>query len=202
MSLSPEVLASSAQPGFVAGVAGQPDALRWAVDAGLPEPGWLTDAPAELGAALADGRLAKALVEVGGVILWPATPAVHNWGQQAQEWLAEALVDVSSWRVRADPAGVLRVLADDVLGGEMAAYIASHGGHVEVVNVSGLRVDVVLGGVCVGCPAAELTLQGRLQVALTRRFGRLVEVVDVSSPRRRLWAWPKRRVEPVSSSRP
>ena len=64
---------------------------------------------------------------------------------------------------------------------EIAPYLASHGGGVELVDVTedGI-VKVKLIGACMGCMFSTLTLQGLIEKELKERIPEIKEVIDVT----------------------
>ncbi len=63
---------------------------------------------------------------------------------------------------------------------EIIPYLASHGGGVELVDVTedGI-VKVRLIGACAGCMFSTLTLQGLIEKELKERIPEIKEVIDV-----------------------
>ena len=57
-----------------------------------------------------------------------------------------------------------------VLEEEVRSSLRAHGGDVALIEVSGGVVRCRLTGRCSGCPAADLTAEGLIQEALTRRL--------------------------------
>ena len=76
---------------------------------------------------------------------------------------------------------VLRHIALDVVHGQLAPYLASHGGEVTVGDVRDGAVTVTFGGACGHCPLSDVTLHLRIEGALRERFPMLGEVRDVTS---------------------
>lgn len=75
---------------------------------------------------------------------------------------------------------VVHLVAEHILGAELGDYFRSHGGQVELRGSGPDWVEVSLSGACHSCPAAVLTLQGRIAVALRNRLGEPVEVRKVA----------------------
>lgn len=64
---------------------------------------------------------------------------------------------------------------------ELREPLVLHGGNVELVSAnekSGI-VEVRLHGACVGCPMAEITLKGGIEVELVERLPQVKEVKAV-----------------------
>lgn len=58
--------------------------------------------------------------------------------------------------------------------------IASHGGSVELLEVQGNRVYIQLGGGCVGCGMADVTLKQGIEVAIKEALPEIEEVIDAT----------------------
>ncbi|MFE6280946.1 NifU family protein [Streptomyces sp. NPDC057877] len=168
---------------------GRTDRLRWIVPAGvLPGTGPLAEAPAPLAALLADGTLTRITVEPTAVVtvLGPDRRWTRE-GPRVRTALHAALDDPTGW-VPADDTGpghddaVLYAVAREVLAGPVGDLARSHGGSIDLVDVSDDIVTVRLGGACHGCPAAWVTLHRRLEHQLRRRHPALREVRSVGSP--------------------
>ena len=84
----------------------------------------------------------------------------------------------------APPAGNLetelarRVIA--VLENEVNPSIAAHGGHAELVAIEGAIAYLRLGGGCVGCGMATVTLSQGIEVAITDAVAEIESIVDVT----------------------
>ena len=82
------------------------------------------------------------------------------------------------------PAGNLetelarRVIA--VLENEVNPSIAAHGGHAELVAIEGAIAYLRLGGGCVGCGMATVTLSQGIEVAITDAVAEIESIVDVT----------------------
>jgi ferrous iron transport protein B len=72
----------------------------------------------------------------------------------------------------------LRRAAHGLLDGPVGDLARSHGGHIELADVSAGVVEVRLHGACHGCPAARLTLRHRLEQQLRRQYPDVREVVE------------------------
>ncbi|HNW91663.1 MAG TPA: NifU family protein [bacterium] len=65
-----------------------------------------------------------------------------------------------------------------VIADEIAPMLASHGGSVELVDVTADgTVKVRLQGACAGCPGARATLRGVVEQALKAKLPQVKEVV-------------------------
>jgi len=72
-------------------------------------------------------------------------------------------------------------LARDVqrlLDDEINPWVASHGGHIDLLDVTEGRAYIHMGGACQGCGMADVTLGQGVRVALLERFPEIGEVVD------------------------
>jgi Fe/S biogenesis protein NfuA len=68
----------------------------------------------------------------------------------------------------------------DVLEREVNPSIAAHGGHAELVAIDGSIAYLRLGGGCVGCGMATVTLSQGIEVAITEAVPEIEEIVDVT----------------------
>lgn len=137
-------------------------------------------APGELGELLRGEELVKAFVERGGVWTWlPEGASWSDAGARVRGAILDA-VEKPGWEVSDGSQELLGLVAHDVIAGELASYIASHGGLISVADVQGDRVLLDLGGACDGCPAAGVTLRTRIHLAVASRYPKLVEIVPTS----------------------
>ena len=153
-------------------VGSDPAALRWVCPEGLPAVGRLVDAPGRLGELLAPGGpIVQALTERAALWTWLADVDA-GWselGPVVRDAIAAAAERPDLWQVEPAPDEVLRLVARDVVERGLGEYIASHGGLITVVRAEGGEVDVALEGACARCPAAGLTLHGRIEAAIRLR---------------------------------
>ncbi len=157
-------------------VTGEDRVVRWVVPAGTLPVGRVRSAPGQFGEMLSDGTLSDALVEHTAVWLWLRDGL--SWatsGTAVQSALREALADPGAWTVEPAPGEVLEHVTADLLAGSVGDFVRSHGGSVST-HRAGDTVTVRLGGACEHCPAAGLTLRGRLIGELRSRCPGLVEV--------------------------
>ena len=95
--------------------------------------------------------------------------------------------------VDADAGGALRVdnpnplwlepLAAEVqafLDAEINPSVATHGGHIDLLDVSDGIAFIHMGGGCQGCGMATVTLGQGVRVALLERFPDIVDVLDTT----------------------
>lgn len=76
--------------------------------------------------------------------------------------------------------GEIRAAVEKVLTEQINPQIASHGGHVNVTDVQGTTVYVVMGGGCQGCASASATLRGGVEKAIRQHVPAVTEIVDVT----------------------
>ncbi|WP_222127749.1 NifU family protein [Streptomyces sp. SLBN-31] len=168
---------------------GRPDELRWIVPAGtLTGTGALARVPAAPAALLADGTLAAISLEATAVVtrLGPGRTWAED-GPRVRTALHTALEDPAGWIVDAgagpgaDDAALYGVVVE-VLAGETGDFVRSHGGGIDLVDVTDGVVTVCLRGACHGCPASWLTLHQRLERRIRQRHPALREVRDIAAP--------------------
>lgn len=168
-------------------VSGQPRAVRWVTEVDLPV-GRVVAAPGTLGPLLEYGVLTRVALERGGVWTWLA-PGL-SWaehGPRVRDAVAAALA-LPGWKVE-DDSELLGLVARDVLDGELAGYVASHGGSITVAGASGDELTLDLGGACEDCPAAGSTLHDRIETAVKARYPGLTAVRQVAAAKRSPSGW-------------
>jgi Fe/S biogenesis protein NfuA len=125
---------------------------------------------------LSNATISDALAEHTAVWLWLREGlSWAQFGPPVQSALRDALADPDSWVVEPAPGEVLGHVTADLLAGSVGDFVRSHGGSVTAQR-AGDTVTVRLGGACEHCPAAGLTLRGRLIGELRSRGPDLVEV--------------------------
>lgn len=166
---------------------GQAAAVRWVTPTGSIPIGEAVDAPGRLGALLSAGVLTRMCLERDAVVTWLANG--RDWaddGATVRHAVATA-VEQPGWQVR--PADdLLELIAQDVLAGELADYIASHGGRITLIQAADDVVLLNFGGACRDCPAAGSTLHERIETSIRRRYPALREVRR-PEPTRRSRGW-------------
>lgn len=139
-----------------------PRTLRWQV-AGPPI--------GDLGAAPLDALVAEGLltsVTAGRHHVDTTLASGHTWAQSGAQVRTAVSAAVAAGRAVAtdrgeqDPDGELRRIAHDAIEQDVHPYAAGHGGGIALRGVHDGVVEVELSGACRGCPAATLTVQGRL----------------------------------------
>ena len=176
-------------------VAEDESAVRWLMPAGtLDFVGEASAVPGQVQELLDDGTLAGLTVEptairtrIGGGRSWASD------GARVRAALQQSLGATDQWvAMHPDITGddVLRMAAEQVIAGQVGDYIRSHGGAVEILDVSDGHVEVQLMGSCQHCPAAELTMTTRFETALRALFPDLRSVRarnDARTAERSLW---------------
>lgn len=153
----------------------EPTAVRWVTDLDLPV-GIVWRAPGTLGPLMEYGVIAKMYVERGGLWTWLAPgQSMLEIGPRLRDAVANA-VDLDGWQIEENAADVLELIARDILEGEMADYVASHGGAIRVVSTTPDTLTLDFGGACEDCPAAGATLHDRIEQAVRSRYPALKSV--------------------------
>ena len=157
-------------------VAADDRVVRWVVPAGTLPVGRIRQAPGRFGEMLSGATISDALTEHTAVWLWLREDLSWvQFGAAVQSALRDALADPDGWVVEPAPGEVLEHVTADLLAGSVGDFVRSHGGSVSTQR-AGDTVTVRLGGACEHCPAAGLTLRGRLIGELRSRCPGLVEV--------------------------
>jgi Fe/S biogenesis protein NfuA len=68
----------------------------------------------------------------------------------------------------------------DFLDAEINPAVATHGGHIDLLDVSEGIAYIHMGGGCQGCGLASVTLGQGVRVALLERFPDIVDVLDTT----------------------
>jgi len=129
-------------------VPGDPQAVRWVVPTGSVPVGEVRGAPGSFGSMLEYGVISRALVEADGVWTWiPSDQVWSRVGSKVRDALVASLGD-EGWDVETGSADLLRYISRDVVEHQLAAYIASHGGQIQVADNDAETVEVDFGGAC------------------------------------------------------
>lgn len=158
-------------------IPGEPRAVRWVTEVDLPV-GRVVKAPATLGPLMEYGVLTQVMVERAGVWTWLADG--HTWtdhGPRIRDAVAAA-VDLEGWEIETSEE-LLGMVAREVLEGELASYVASHGGHITVDSATPTTLTLDFGGACEDCPAAGTTLHDRIEKSVRERYPLLQKVERV-----------------------
>lgn len=150
-----------------------PRTIRWVVPAGTFDfVGSPRVVPPALQALRDDGTLTRIVVEPAAVLL----STDGDWrtlGGPVRTALISALAEPSGWQPAtgqdALPGAVLAAAVEQVIAGEVGAYVRSHGGSAHLVRVEGTVATIALDGACADCPARGATLG--------LRFGHAVEAL-------------------------
>lgn len=162
-------------------VTNQPQAIRWVVDTGSLPVGEVVRAAGTLGPMMEYGVITRMLVERGSVWTWLSPE--HTWTEQGPRIrdAVVAAIDTDGWDITDGSTDLLRLIADDVVSGQLFSYITSHGGQISVVEATSTDVVLDFGGACADCPAAGRTLHDRVEVAIAARYPQLSSVSKVAS---------------------
>jgi len=161
-------------------VPGESQAVRWVVPTGGVAVGDVRGAPGSLGSMLEYGVLSRAMVEADGVWTWLASDqAWSSVGSKVRDAIVASLAEEDGWDVEPGSADLLGYISRDVVEHQLAAYIASHGGQIQVVDNDAETVEVDFGGACQDCPAAGQTLHQRIETAIRARYPQLKTVKRV-----------------------
>lgn len=185
-----------------------PRTVRWKMPAGtLPVVGEPGSVPPPLARLVREGVVT--LLVVGEDHLEVTLGAGHEWreqGARVRAAILAALEEPGLWQVGElrgdagpahgpDPSADARLYEATAaaLAGEVGELARSHGGLIELESVQQGVVTVRMHGACRGCPAAALTLQGRLETRLRETCPQVAEVTAAGSggppgPLRRLLA--------------
>ncbi|KQR99409.1 hypothetical protein ASG12_00800 [Williamsia sp. Leaf354] len=167
-------------------VPGAPQELRWIMPAGtLGFVGEVASAPVVVQGFVDDRVITLLRVEPDAIRI--RLDDNHSWrtaGAAIRTALGSALGEPDAWRPVDEGSAddVLRAAVDQVLSGEVGAFIRSHGGALTVVEVASGVVTVSLGGTCAHCPASDVTLTDRFEEAVRERFPALVGVRVDAAP--------------------
>ena len=169
-------------------VPGQPSAVRWVTEVELPA-GRVVSAPGTLGPLMEYGVLTRVFVEPDGVWTWLAEG--QTWtehGPRIRDAVAAA-VDLPGWDVEEGSDELLELIAREILEGELAGYVESHGGVITVAGAAGNVLTLDFGGACEDCPAAGATLHERIEATVRPRYPMLERVERVGGAHHRPRGW-------------
>lgn len=170
-------------------VPGEPQAVRWVVPTGGVSVGEVRRAPGTFGSMLEYGVISRALVEADGVWTWLEPD--QSWakvGPRVRDAIVSSLPE-KGWEVEKGSVDLLRFVAGDVVDQQLAGYIASHGGTIQVVDVDEETVQLDFGGACEDCPASGQTLHQRIETAIRARYPGLKSVSRVGEKPKSGIAW-------------
>lgn len=72
----------------------------------------------------------------------------------------------------------IRKRAREVLEAEINPSLAAHGGRVDVADVQGTTVKVIMSGGCQGCGSAAVTMRQGVEKSLMTRIPEISEIID------------------------
>lgn len=132
------------------------------------------------------GLIVRAVVERRALWTWLAQPSWKRHGIAVRQAIYAAADRLDQWQIEPDDE-VLGVVAADTIDRTLAQFIASHGGQIVLKRAEHGDVDVQLSGSCAHCPAAGLTMHGRIEHEIRERIGEqvVVRAVDAGHHRRR-----------------
>ena len=178
-------------------VSGDPATLRWVVPPGrVPVRGLLEQAPGALGELLRDGTLAAA--SCGPTDVATTLSDGRTWateGARVRSALQAALAEPDAWVAHStapaegepEQAGddaAVRAGVQEVLDGPAGDYVRSHGGGVELVDVSDGVVQLRLSGACTHCPISPATLHLQLDRRIREQVPGVLDVREAPAPNR------------------
>jgi NFU1 iron-sulfur cluster scaffold homolog, mitochondrial len=109
---------------------------------------------------------------------WPV------FGKRVAKAVREVLRTPGPWvvpgRARSGVEEHIRKRAREVLEAEINPSLAAHGGRVDVADVKGTTVEVVMSGGCQGCGSSAVTMRQGVERSLLSRIPEVSEVVDVT----------------------
>ena len=161
-------------------------ALRWRTPVGLLGfVGPVGTLPPALQALCDDGTVASISVEPAAVLIRLSGEDWAAQGARVRTALQTALAAPGDWRPAAGGGSaddVLRMAVGEVIAGEVGSYVRSHGGEVTLLGVQDGEVEVSLSGACRHCPASDITLTDRFEVALRELYPQVRTVTARTDP--------------------
>lgn len=186
-------------------VPGDPATLRWVVPPGrVPVRGRLEQAPGALGDLLRDGTLTA--VHCGPAEVSTTLGGGRSWageGARVRSALQSALAEPDGWVAQRSAAGerpgepgqpeqpgerpgddaAVRAGVQAVLDGPAGQYVRSHGGSVELADVSDGVVQLRLSGACTHCPISPATLHLQLARRIREQVPGVLDVREAPGSR-------------------
>ncbi|MDE0884292.1 MAG: NifU family protein, partial [Myxococcota bacterium] len=118
--------------------------------------------------------LQRALAEVGTVrVQLPAvvaSPSVQENSGSPSGTTSEA----------SDSENALRGRVAQVIEEKINPAVASHGGHIDLLDVQGSRVFIHMGGGCQGCAMSAATLKHGVETTLRAEIPEITEILDTT----------------------
>lgn len=137
-----------------------PRAMRWVTDSPVP--------PDALERLLAEGVLDTVEVQPGHIVTRLAPG--RSWGDDGPA------VRSALFRALSGGGNDLTARVAATIAGEVAPYIESHGGSIEVADVTDGVLTVALRGACGRCTLRNRTLHSVVAAAVHRRFPQIREI--------------------------
>lgn len=161
-----------------------PQTLRWVTDTSGMQSGRVIAAPGGLGERLAAGAVAAEVTPSAVMVTLRVPLTWRREGAAIRTELTAALADPDrekSWQTEPADQGApldarLRAGVAELIDGSAGEYVRSHGGSVELVDVTAGCVTLRLTGACGHCPASAFTLHRRFEDELRRGYPELVAV--------------------------
>lgn len=164
--------------------------LRWIVPSGLfTRAGRVAEAPGRLGLLMHGASIASVQIEPGAASVLIGVVDAQRWARLAglvQAAVGQAVADPDGWVLESpqapddgapdDADALVRAAAEQVLAGRFGRFVASHGGSVELVDVTAGVVSVRFHGACDGCPISQVTLHARFEHDIRQRCPQLAAV--------------------------
>ena len=166
-------------------VDGEPLEVRWVVPAGtLPFVGQALSVPEPLQMLVQSGVLTSIVIEPTAIRTRLAPD--RDWrlsGSAVRDAVADAAAAPDEWVPRDGSGGdaVVRAAVEQVLAGEVGAYVRSHGGSLELEAVHEGVIKMRFAGACAHCPASDYTLTHRFEAAVRARCPHVVSIVTTRS---------------------
>ena len=177
---------------------GDPALLRWVChQPGLGEPGVRWPGPSDvtpLARLVHDGALVGVRVLEGDLLV--TASCASRWASLApvvHDAILLELTELPGWLTKppesfenlSDRQPVPPTIADVQAEVDQAAGVtaASHGGLIEVAEVSDEAVRIVMHGACSGCPGSSATMENLVRQAVNRRWPHLVVTADGETTR-------------------
>ena len=164
-------------------VPNDPLAVRWVVRTGTQGVvGEVVVAPDPFGALMRDRVISLALLETEGIWVWLAPG--NSWadrGHKVREAILESL-DRDGWHINGDSADLLRLVANDVISGDLADEVHAADTTVEVVENDAQWLLLDLGQLDSRDPAASAELQQRIETAIRVRYPLLQDTARLGGP--------------------
>jgi len=126
--------------------------------------------------------LMRQLLEVDGVAALLVQDKMIIVTRSAREWssLTPACVAVIQAHFTGMAPSDLKARVQTVLDTDINPAVASHGGHIELLEVKGTEVYVHMGGGCQGCGQAAMTLKHGVQTSIMEAVPEVTAVYDTT----------------------